>query len=122
MAISFVTTITKSYIPLATVLMDSVAKYHPDSSRYVVLLDGTGEDVASIRNADVIRPSDLIRDELELTVQKYIYEPIEFATALKPKLLMHALQTADTVFFVDPDMRLFAPFNSAVDMLEKGAG
>src|SRR3954451_13774317 len=106
MRISFVTTVTRSYLPLARVLMDSVARHHPDSSRYVLVLDdGTGITA----DAEILRPSDVIEDELELTIRQTIYHPIEYATSLKPLLLAHLLRESGQVFFVDPDMRLFQP-------------
>lgn len=119
MTTAFVTTVSASYLPLARVLMDSVAEHHPRSSRYVLLLDG-GPD--TLDSAEVLRPSDLLPDPTELMVQQYIYKPIEFATALKPKLLLHALESADQVFFLDPDMRLFQPVSAAQEALDAGTG
>ena len=122
MPVAFVTTVTTSYVALARVLMKSVAEQHPDSLRFVVIIDDhPGVDVI-IDDATVLSPSDLVSDETELRVLQTIYKPIEFATALKPKLLLFALARAEKAIFVDPDMRLFQPMTSALQLLDEGTG
>jgi hypothetical protein len=120
MRLTFVTTVSRSYLPLARIVMKSVAEQHPDSCRLILLLDES--EAALEEHAQLLRPSDLITDKLELSVLQTIYAPIEYATALKPKLLMHALDSADIVFFVDPDMRLFQPMTSAIEAIQAGTG
>lgn len=119
LSIAIVTTVSRSYVPLARILMRSVAQFHPDARRVVVQLDGPEEEIAG---AEVIRPSDLITDPHELAVQAAMYHPIEFATALKPRLLMKMLETADVAIFLDPDMQVFHPLTVAIEALESGAG
>lgn len=122
MSTALVTTVTKSYIPFARVAMSSAAHHHPESERFVVILDGGSEVVDAIPGATVLRPSDLIPDAHELMIQETIYSPIEFATALKPKILTHLLGRADIAIFIDPDMRLFQPLTAAIDKLHDGFG
>lgn len=118
MSTAVVTILTRSYIPLARVLMDSVAEHFPESRRYVLLLDGEAEPIS---DAQVLRMSDILSAQEEL-IQSYIYSPYQLATALKPHLLMHVLQEADQAFFLDPDMRLFQPMTSALEALRRGTG
>lgn len=113
-----VTIVTRNYIPLARVLMESAARSFPESQRYVLLLDGPDETIA---DAQILRMSDILSPEEEL-IQQYIYMPYQLATGLKPKFLMHMLQSVDQVFFLDPDMRLFQPMTAAVEALSTGAG
>ncbi len=119
MSVTFVTTVTKSYIPLARVLMQSVEEMHPDARRVVVQVDG---DPAAVGDAEILRPADLIADPRELAVLTGLYNPLEFSTALKPQLLIHELASADQVIFLDPDMRLFQPCERALEELQTGAG
>lgn len=98
--------------------MDSVAEHYPESQRYVLLLDGDSEPIS---DAQVLRMSDILTPDEEM-VQQYIYMPYQLATAVKPKLLMHALKSADQAIFLDPDMRLFQPMTSAVEALTSGSG
>jgi len=119
MSTAIVTTVSRSYLPLARVLMASAAEHHPEADRYVLLLDARDETVTG---AQVLHPSDLVPDEHELTVLETIYKPIEYATALKAKLLTFALRSADQAYFLDPDMRLFAPMTSAAAALADGTG
>lgn len=120
MTTALVTTVTKSYIPFARVAMASAASHHPESLRFVLVLDGGPEVADCIPGATVLRPSDVIKDPHELLVQQCIYKPIEFATALKPRLLLHLLKIADRAIFIDPDMRLFQPLDSALAKMDAG--
>jgi hypothetical protein len=113
------TTVSRSYIPLARVLMESVALHEPESHRVVLLLDGPIEDIAG---AEIVTLSELFPDPDELEIQKAIYTPYEFATALKPRLMQYLLERSDAVIFLDPDMRLFQPLTSARDALQSGSG
>lgn len=113
MGIAVVTTVSRNYLGLARVLMKSVALHHPDAERIVLLLDAEVSGTESIPGVTMLSPADLVPDERERLVQQAMYRPIEYATALKPKLLLHALATADQAFFVDPDMRLFQPLDDA---------
>jgi len=122
MSIAVVTTVSRNYLHLANVLMNSVAAHHPESQRYVLVIDEGPGDSESMANAEVLRPEDLIPDHLERTVQQAMYKPIEYATAFKPKLLMRALESADRVIFLDPDMQVFQPLNAAIDALGMSAG
>ncbi len=119
MTMTVVTTVTRSYLPFASVLMESVATHHPEASRLVLLLDGEKEP---LEHAEIVRPADVVADQLELEILQGIYTPIEFATALKPALLMHALRSSDTVVFLDPDMRLFGPMTAALTCLRNQTG
>lgn len=119
MSVTFVTTVTRSYIPLARVLMESVRTHHPEARRVVVQIDGESE---SVGDAEIIRPADLITDPQELAIQTGIYNVYEFSTALKPRLLTWALESADQVVFLDPDMRLFQPMDVALERLATGQG
>lgn len=119
MNLAIVTTVTRSYVPLARILMASVAQHHPDARRVVLQLDGPKEHIAG---AEVITPASLISDKRELSILEAIYSPIEYATALKPKLMLRTLETADQVIFLDPDMRVFQPMTAAIKGLQDGHG
>lgn len=119
MSVTFVTTATKSYIPLVRVLMESVRKFHPDARRVVVQMDGEPE---SVDGAEIIRPADVITDPQELAIRTGMYNVLEFTTSLKPRLLMHELESSDQVIFLDPDTRLFQAMDRALAELAAGSG
>lgn len=118
MSTAIVTSVTRNYIPLARVLMDSVARHFPDSQRYVLLLDGETEPISG---AHVLRMSDILSPQEEV-IQQFIYRPYQLATALKPKLLKHVLDLADNAIFLDPDMRLYGSMAVTVELLRSGSG
>lgn len=119
MAVTFVTTVTRSYIPLARVLMRSVQETHPEARRVVLQVDGEPEAVG---DAEILRPSEVIPDAVELAVLAGIYNPLEFSTALKAQLLLRELASTDRVIFLDPDMRLFQRADAALAALDSGTG
>jgi len=119
MSVAFVTTVTRSYIPLARVLMESVRRHHPDARRVVLQIDGELEMVA---DAEVLQPTDLVTDPVEWAVLTGIYNPLELSTALKALLLINELHSAEQVIFLDPDMRLFQPADTALTALREGVG
>lgn len=122
MSMAVVTIVSRNYLHFANVLMNSVAAHHPESQRYVLVMDQKTGASETMANAEILHPEDLIPDQLERTVQQAIYQPYEYACALKPKLMLRALESADQVFFLDPDMQVFQPLTAATETLDKSAG
>lgn len=102
-----VTVVARNYLPYARVLMQSVGQYHPEVSRYVLVVDGdAGEQ--GLPGSTVLGPHDVLTDQ-ECRLRAYIYDVVEYSTSLKPALLLYLLSLHERVTFLDPDMALFAP-------------
>lgn len=102
------TVATHSYLPLARVLMNSVARHHPDVARYVLLIDPIdGEDVR-LPGCTVLGLSDILEDREELRRRMFLYDVVEFSCSLKPLLALWLVQHHEWVTFLDCDTKLFA--------------
>lgn len=105
------TVVARNYLPHARVLMHSVAQFHPDAARYVLVVDGNPGGQGAVPGVTVLSPEDVLDDQ-ECRLRAYIYDVVEFSTSLKPALLLYLLCLHDKVTFLDPDMVLFAPLPS----------
>ena len=104
------TIVARNYLPYARVLMESVRRHNPEAARIVLVTDG--DDTVRVDGCQVLTPIDLFADEEELRRQAFMYDVMEFATALKPLLLKHLLGKHERAVFIDPDCRLFNPLPS----------
>lgn len=108
---AFATICTRSYLPMATVLMRSIQRFHPDASRFILVVDGgtLQSDVAEIIGPDFL---DLSEFDFDWRVQ--YYDAVELCTSLKASLLKTLLKDFDVVTYLDPDVELFAADNIPV--------
>jgi glycosyltransferase involved in cell wall biosynthesis/2-polyprenyl-3-methyl-5-hydroxy-6-metoxy-1,4-benzoquinol methylase len=112
------TIIARNYLAHARVLADSFMAHHQDG-RFTVLIvddeprafDGTRERFACSRLADIGI------DRAEICRLAAIYDVTELATAVKPLFLRYLLaQPADHVLYLDPDIRIYGPLDTAVQL------
>lgn len=109
--IRFVTTSTRSRLPSAAVLADSLRRHHPEHKLICYLVE------------DTTRPEDTCEDRLEIIGVTDInlpggknflfqYTPFELCCALKPSCIMDHLSRdeVDAVVYLDGDMLACAPF------------
>ena len=110
--VSIGTIVARNYLPLAMTLMDSIACHEPGASRHILVTDGKGQK--QVRGTRVIGPEVLFEDLEELARQAFMYDVMEFATALKPVLLSHLLKSDDSAVFLDPDCYLYSSLTSSL--------
>lgn len=107
------TIVASNYVPMAHVLATSYLRAHPDLRFSVLVLDDEPVDLADDR-IDLLRVGDLGIDDLRLDVMRTLYDVREFATAVKPAFLRTLLQRGEPACYVDPDIRVYAPFRDVV--------
>jgi glycosyltransferase involved in cell wall biosynthesis len=98
-----VTACTRHYLPRVRVLARSFLEHVPEGRVTALVLDALPGDPPEPL-FDVLRPEQVIRAQ-EFARMATAYDLIELATSVKPALLMHMLDEADAVHFVDPDVR-----------------
>ena len=104
--IAICTIVATNYLAQAMGLEETVARWHPEASMVTLIAD----DPSSSRPDGRMSVGALRLPEGELTKMAAIYDVMEFSTALKPWLLSHLLDEGfDQVWYIDPDIRLFAP-------------
>ncbi|NNN12207.1 MAG: hypothetical protein HKL81_00450 [Acidimicrobiaceae bacterium] len=93
----------------AEILADSFRTVYPDRPFYVLVIDSDFPLVAEPIRQLALRDLPMKLERLHLMA--LIYNVTEFATALKPQLLLALLERHDMVVYLDPDTRLYAPMD-----------
>ena len=97
-------------------LAQSLHEVYDDADVSVLVLDdehGFVDDASEPFN--VLRPADLDIEPREFHHMAVIYDILELATAVKPWLLQHLLETDEVVCYLDPDIEVF----SSLDEIER---
>src|SRR5579871_417020 len=115
---AFCTIIARNYLAHARCLMDSLARFHPDIPRFVILVDRMDGDFGAAPETFEIIPS----DTLEIPNTKWFhfkYTLIELSTAVKPYAIEHLFNQYgfDFVIYLDPDILVLADLNLLIDRL-----
>ncbi|MCU1432628.1 MAG: hypothetical protein JWP95_1733, partial [Actinotalea sp.] len=102
------TIVARNYTAQARVLARSFAEHHPEETFSTLVIDGREEDRDLGGVGQVLLPTDLGVDVRTIHLMQTIYDVMEYATALKPALLMHLLRSgARSAMYFDPDIRLY---------------
>jgi hypothetical protein len=118
------TSATLTYIDRASVLAESVRRFHDNADVYITFPDdappGTDIDDALARFDGVIRLEDI---GLEAdTGWIFSHNVVEFCTAVKPFALRFLLDKGyDRIVYLDPDIALFSPLDWVLGQLEHGS-
>ena len=123
MKIAF-TICSNNYLAQAKVLGDSLLEHNPEYAFFICLCDARHPDAAY----ELLLPHTIV-DAGSLGIEKFDemnekYTIIELNTSLKPfafSYLYTLYPEADTVIFLDPDTRLYAPLNAVERELEGNA-
>ncbi|HEY9101381.1 hypothetical protein [Chitinimonas sp.] len=117
----FFTSITANYLPKARVLAESVKRHHPDSHFALLLSDTPPEDFA----LDAEPFDELVSAEAlgiaEFPRWAFMHSVVELCTAVKGPAFKYFLARRNTskVFYLDPDMVVFAPLTPLIDRLDQ---
>lgn len=110
------TIVAHNYLPQARILAASFREHHPESDFYIVVIDHPN----LVGNASDAGHTMLSIHDLDLGDEghKYmaaIYDVTEFATSVKPFALRQLVQHHECVFYIDPDIKIFAPLTPLID-------
>ena len=90
--------------------------FHPDSTFYIVIVDRPIE-ARLVRSNDfqVVPITDIDFGTEGFGHMAAIYDVTEFATSVKPFVLKQLVGSHDCVFYIDPDIKVFAPLSPLVE-------
>jgi glycosyltransferase involved in cell wall biosynthesis len=110
------TIVAHNYLPQARILAESFKRHHPESTFYIVIVDRPIE-ARLVKNSDfiVIPITDVDFGDEGFEYMAAIYDVTEFATSVKPFALRQLTQSHDCVFYIDPDIEVFAPLTPLVE-------
>lgn len=120
--IALFTICSNNYMPAAKVLMDSVAKLHPEFQLFIGLADRIVDwDHLYDGPASIIEAHTLCIPDFHTF--SFQYDIMEFNTAIKPFLMEHLLveREFDRVFYFDPDIFLFNRLDLLLKHFDEGA-
>ena len=107
----YCTIIAQNYLAQALALGASLLVHEPTNHLFTLLIDGPADldGVEFPGNVTFGDPAMLDIDPRLLLNMKVYYDVVEFATALKPALLLKLLEADDQVVYLDPDTFLLSP-------------
>ena len=115
------TIITKSYLAYARALSESIKKYHPDLTIYVLLADLVDDNCFNPQDEafNWIYLSDLL-DQNQIKQMSFYYTPFEFCCALRGLLHEYLYQKTNlnTWLFLDSDIMVVNYLNDLFQQLE----
>ena len=114
---------TRSYLPYVRVLMRSVKSFHPEFHLICVLVDEQDSLTTDEPDTEWATVTAVELDLPGFDDMTWRYDATELCTALKPMFMRWLLHNTavDHVYYLDPDIRLFAPMSVAQDILRHGA-
>jgi GT2 family glycosyltransferase/glycosyltransferase involved in cell wall biosynthesis len=111
------TVINRSWVAHARALAESLGAHEPNASLSVLIVDPIeGFIDAAQEPFEVLRPADVgIPAFDEMSVR---YDVAELCTALKPWVMLHVLAGDELALHLDSDIRVYAPLDGLIDLLE----
>ena len=118
----YFTSITANYTAKAKVLCKSLKRHNRDAFFVLVISGEVPEDVVPSPGLfDYILNIDDIRGIRDPDIFKFKYNITELCTAVKPYAARQILEDfgADSIIYLDPDIKVFGPLTEAVDILKE---
>jgi glycosyltransferase involved in cell wall biosynthesis len=118
---AFFTIVSRNYIAYAVTLMQTVARHHPDATRYVFLAD------ADYDFSDLDIPATIVTAERlaipGFSLMAFRYTIIELNTAIKPFCIEWLFSHAgyDRAIYLDPDIFVLRRLDDVMTLLDRGA-
>lgn len=115
---SYCTIIARNYLAKALAMKDSLVRHGHATELHIMVIDA--RDVAEL--PEVPGVVWMLPDHLALTTRQaldlaMIYDLTEFATAIKPLLLLLLLEDTDQAIYLDPDTYVVTPMEELVPAL-----
>lgn len=113
------TVVGRNYLAHARTLADSLRITNPGIEFHVLVLDHDGSTALAGESFHVLTPADVFTSE-EFGSLVSIYSVMELATAVKPRVLMHLLESSDgPVFYLDPDLWFFGSLSEVGELASR---
>jgi hypothetical protein len=115
------TTCSDNYVSMASVLLASARRFHPEATIYLCLADKLLPNEGFYPNDSIVVPiEDLDIPDLRSFV--FRYDIMELNTAVKPIMFQHLLGMGhQTIRYFDPDIQIFSRLDQILEPLQDGA-
>lgn len=122
--VAAVSIVTRSHIPFARVLFDSLRRSYPHMPMFLVLADEPAGDCSCGENVEIIPVSEMNVPELENMLRRYTNT--ELCVALKPFAITEVLRRSgaelDGALYLDSDLYFISPMEELEREVDAGAG
>jgi glycosyltransferase involved in cell wall biosynthesis len=119
--IAFVSTVTRSHLPYARTMFESVRRFYPDMPMYLILVDKLEGDCSCGSGVEVIPAEDLLIHNFQEMVNRYTNT--ELCVALKPFAILEAIERQRNIIggivYFDADIYLISPMRELEDLASK---
>jgi len=110
--------INRAWVAHARALARSLRAHEPDARISVLIVDPIEGFIDPAEEPfEVLAPADLRIEDFEAMSVRY--NVAELCTALKPWAMRHLLDRGELALHLDSDMRLYAPLDGLVELLER---
>lgn len=120
--IAAVSIVTRSYLPFARVLFDSIRAHYPDMPLYLILLDKVEGDCSCGEGVEVIPAQDLALPDLDNMLLRY--SNTEMCVALKPfaikEIFRRTRGAIEGVIYMDSDIYVVLPLEELEALVDGG--
>lgn len=120
--IAAVSIVTRSYLPFARVLFDSIRKHYPDMPLYLILVDTLEGDCSCGENVQIIPVEDLGVAEFENMLKRYTNT--ELCVALKPFAIQEIFRRngggVEGVIYMDSDIYVVSAMVELESLVDGG--
>ena len=116
---SFCTIVNTKYLPQAQILINTFRREYPDHRFVTLITDIETIDFEFLVGSEIVTLKCLDIDDKKIQNMRLIYDVVEFATAMKPHLLMHLLRDSVTATYLDPDIVVFSRLDFATSMAKE---
>lgn len=122
--VAAVSIVTRSYLPFARVLFDSLRRCYPDMPLYLVLVDKVEGDCSCGAGVEIIPVSEMEVPEFGNMLRRYTNT--ELCVALKPFAIKEVLRRMGDriggVMYLDSDLYVISPMEELEKEVNAGAG
>ncbi len=116
----YCTIVSSNYLPQAFTLADSISEIYPGEHLEILIIDLEKNAIKNFGNINFLYTEDFDIPVSIISKMRSYYDVVEFATALKPTLLLHLLaNNANTVSYIDPDVYLYGKLDDAQEIARK---
>lgn len=115
------TIVTKNYLPLATILGDSIRKLHKEIPFYIFIADEINEEFKELTPPYPIIELDKLKID-NIQEMTFKYNVTEFCTAVKPYCFEYLFEAGyEKIIYLDPDIYVFSSLENIFSKLDSYA-
>lgn len=117
------TLFSRSHLPRARVLQESLRRFHPELDLFMLVTDLVGAiDASGVPDRTTVLAASQVMPASDVARLSALYDPLEYCAAFKPFVIAHLLGRGyDKILYFDSDILLLNPLDGILRELEEAA-